>query len=126
MPVDPEIARLRASAAGNTRWAREPNRTAATANLRAGFLKKLEREARERLGEGATDEQVAKAAESALKAHYARMRLNSLKSRRKAAADRRRAAAEALAGAVTEAIEAGVELVLPSRTIVSGDGDEAA
>jgi hypothetical protein len=51
--------------------------------MRQAFLDKLHREARERLGPAATDEQVAKAADSALKAHYARMRLRSLKARRK-------------------------------------------
>jgi hypothetical protein len=79
---DPQFTSLRASIAANTRWAGEPDRTAATAGMRAGFLDKLQREAREKLGPGATDEQVAAAAENALKAHYARMRLNSLKTRR--------------------------------------------
>ena len=74
--IDPEIARLRASRAGNVKWANEPDRTAATAPARAGFLGKLQREAREALGPAATDEQVAKAVDNALKAHYAKMRLN--------------------------------------------------
>jgi hypothetical protein len=78
----PQFTSLRASIAANTRWAGEPGRTAATAGMRAGFLDKLQREAREKLGPGATAEQVAAATENALKAHYARMRLNSLKTRR--------------------------------------------
>lgn len=95
--IDPEIARLRASRAGNTRWASEPDRTGATAKMRAGFIDKLQREAREALGPAATDEQVAKAADNALKAHYAKMRLNSILTRRRRAQEARQATAEALA-----------------------------
>jgi len=98
--IDPEIARLRASRAGNTRWASEPDRAGATAKMRAGFIGKLQREAREALGPGATDEQVARAAESALKAHYAKMQLNSILSRRRRAQERQQATAEALADAI--------------------------
>lgn len=81
--TDPQFAHQRAQLAANTRWSAEADRTAATAPMRQAFLDKLHREARERLGPAATDEQVAKAADSALKAHYARMRLRSLKARRK-------------------------------------------
>jgi hypothetical protein len=94
--MDPEVARQRAQIAANTRWAGETDRTTATAGLRAGFFAKLSREARERLGPNATDEQVAKSADSALKAHYARMRLNSLKARRRAADERRQDMADAI------------------------------
>jgi hypothetical protein len=94
--MDPEVAHQRAQIAANTRWAGETDRTAATAGLRAGFFAKLSREARERLGPDATDEQVARAADSALKAHYARMRLRSLQARRKAADERRQAMADAI------------------------------
>jgi len=94
--MDQEVAHQRAQLAANTRWAGETDRTAATAGPRAGFFAKLSREARERLGPDATDEQVAKAADSALKAHYARMRFNSLKARRKAADERRQAMADAI------------------------------
>jgi hypothetical protein len=94
--MDPEVARARAEGAAHALWAKTTDRTAATAKMRAGFLAKLSREARERLGPDATGEQVAKAADSALKAHYARMKLNSLKARRKAADERRQAMADAI------------------------------
>jgi hypothetical protein len=103
MPIDPELARLRASNAGNTYWSRVTNRTAATAPMRAGFLEKLSREARERLGPSATDEQVAKAADNALKAHYAKMRANSILSRRRKTQQEQRAEAEALVDAIADA-----------------------
>ena len=64
--IDPEIARMRGTLAAHSRWASEPDRTSATAKMRAGFLGKLQREAREELGPGATDEQVAKLADNAL------------------------------------------------------------
>ncbi len=95
--IDPEVARTRPSIAGNTRWASDPNRTAAPAKMRAGFIDKLQREARAALGPGATDEQVAKAADNALKAHYAKMRLNSIIARRRHAEQARQATVEALA-----------------------------
>ena len=95
--IDPEVAHTRAIIAANTRWASEPNRTSATARMRQGFLDKLQREARKKLGPAATDEQVAKAVENALRAHYARMQLKSLKARRERSAQRRQAASEQLA-----------------------------
>ena len=95
--IDPEVAHTRAIIAANTRWASVSNRTAATARMRQGFLEKLQREAREKLGPAATDEQVARAAENALRAHYARMQLKSLKARREREAERRQAASEQLA-----------------------------
>jgi hypothetical protein len=55
-------------------WARTQDRAARTAAARAGLIAKFEREARERLGPHASARQVADAAESARKAHYARMR----------------------------------------------------
>lgn len=104
--IDPEVARTRASIAGNTRWANEPNRTAATAKMRTGFIDKLRRDAREKLGPGATDEQVTAAAENALKAHYAKMRLNSILSRRQHAQEDGQAKAEAMAGEILAAAQA--------------------
>lgn len=101
--TDREFNRARGILAANTRWSNETNRTASLAPARAGFLEKLRREARERLGPGATEEQVAKAADNALQAHYARMRLNSLRSRQKAARDARDAMADALLAAEAEA-----------------------
>jgi len=104
---DSDTASLHGTVAAHTRWARETDRTAATENLRAGFFARLEREAREQLGPDATDEQVASAAESLLKAHYARMRLNSALSRKRAAAARRQAEAEAMADAIVGAESGG-------------------
>lgn len=85
-----QFTRLRASIAANTRWASVADRTEATRPMRDGFLAKLRREARDRLGPDATLEAVEKAAESALRAHYARMQLNSLTTRRANAEGRRR------------------------------------
>lgn len=98
--TDPEFNRARGILAANSRWAKDPDRAGATARMRQGFIDKLQREARERLGPGATDEQVIKAADSALKAHYARMRLNSLKSRRRAATAKDQAGRDAIADAI--------------------------
>jgi len=96
LPIDHETARLRASIGANARWAAVADRNAATAPARRGFFDKLEREAREKLGPEATDQQVARAADNALKAHYARMQMNSLIKRRKAAEERRTAIADAV------------------------------
>ncbi len=70
--------------------------------MRTGFLDKLRREARERLGSAATDEQITKAVNNALGAHYARMRLASLKARRASAQARKQAETDALARLVAE------------------------
>lgn len=59
--------------AAHTSWANTPDRAVRTAAARRGLLAKFEREARDRLGPGATDRQVAEAAESARRAHYLRM-----------------------------------------------------
>jgi hypothetical protein len=72
------IARLGA----HESWARTADRTARTANARAGLAARFEREARERLGPGASDRQVADAAESARRAHYSRMAAKSVAARR--------------------------------------------
>lgn len=55
-------------------WVRPPGRT--------GLLARFEREARERLGPHASDLAVADAAESACKAHYARLSEVGLAARR--------------------------------------------
>ena len=54
-------------------WARTADRTARTEAMRTGLARKFEREARERLGPGASERQVADAADAARKAHYQRM-----------------------------------------------------
>jgi hypothetical protein len=54
-------------------WARTPDRAARTSAARTGLLAKFEREARERLGPGASERDVAAAADAAKAAHYRRM-----------------------------------------------------
>lgn len=73
--MTPEQLRLRGQIAANTRWSREADRTAATARARAGFMARFEREVD-------PDNQLpagerARRAESAMKAHMARMSLAS-------------------------------------------------
>lgn len=70
--------------AAHESWARTADRTARTQAARAGLGARFEREARERLGPAATDRQVADAAESARKAHYARMSAAGVAARRRA------------------------------------------
>jgi hypothetical protein len=62
-------------------WARTPDRSARTSAARTGLLAKFEREARERLGPGASDRAVAEAAEAAKAAHYRRMSAASARKR---------------------------------------------
>jgi len=71
-----------ARAAAHQSWANTADRSARTASGYAGLLARFEREARERLGPGATDAQVAAAAESARRAHYVRMGSASAAARR--------------------------------------------
>lgn len=59
--------------AAHTSWAKTPDRSARTAPAHRGLAEKFLREARDRLGPDATDQQVALAAESARKAHYIAM-----------------------------------------------------
>lgn len=56
-----------------TSWANTPDRSARTAPARTGLLAKFEREARARLGPGASERDVALAAAAAKTAHYRRM-----------------------------------------------------
>lgn len=87
---DSKIRSQAASIAANDRWAREPDRTAATRPAREAFLRRFEREVDP---EGRlTPEERQKRVQNAVKAHFRRMALASAKSR--AAGDRRRAAAE--------------------------------
>ena len=71
--------------AAHESWAATPDRAARTAAARAGLLARFEREARDRLGPEASDRQVADAAESARRAHYARMSAAGVAARRGAA-----------------------------------------
>lgn len=73
--------------AAHESWARTADRTSRTAAARAGFQARFEREARERLGPGASDRQVADAAESARRAHYARLSAAGVAARRRGAQD---------------------------------------
>jgi hypothetical protein len=64
---------LRARLAASERWAREPDRTKATAAARAGLQARFEREVDP---DGVlTPEERAKRADSARRAHYTRMAL---------------------------------------------------
>lgn len=74
-----------ARAAAHQSWANTPDRAARTAAGRAGLLARFEREARDRLGPAASDQAVAAAAESARKAHYARLSAAGVAARRGAA-----------------------------------------
>ena len=70
--------------AAHESWARTPDRAARTAPARQGLAAKFEREARDRLGPGATARQVAEAAEAARKAFYARLAAAGVAARRRA------------------------------------------
>lgn len=73
----------RAKLGAHSMWAKTPDRTARTANLRAGFEEKWFRQARE-LHPGADDKTIAQAAESLRQAHFVRMRMaKAAKSRAK-------------------------------------------
>jgi hypothetical protein len=61
-----------------------PGREAGTKPSRSPMLAKLTREARERLGPDATEQQVAKATEAARKAFYARLSAAGVAARRAA------------------------------------------
>lgn len=67
--MTPQEARARA----HQSWARTADRTSRTASARTGLLARFEREARALLGPDAGERQVADAAESLRKAHYARL-----------------------------------------------------
>ena len=78
--TSPAQARL----AAHESWARTPDRSARTSAARAGLAARFEREARERLGPGASDRQVADAAESARKAYYQRLAAAGVAARKSA------------------------------------------
>jgi len=73
-----------ASIAAHESWAHTADRSARSATGARGLRDRFTREARERLGEDATDRQVADAADSALKAHYRRLGQASAEARRRA------------------------------------------
>jgi hypothetical protein len=59
--------------AAHTSWAKTPDRAARMAPARTGFLARFERQARELLGPGATEREIARSAESLEKAFYERL-----------------------------------------------------
>lgn len=63
-------------------WARTPDRAARSAQGYSGLLARFEREARERLGPGASERAVADAADSLRKAHYARLSAAGMAARK--------------------------------------------
>jgi hypothetical protein len=67
-------------------WSRTRDRSARTAPARAARDARFEDRARELLGPGATEREVAQAAESARRAHYAQMSAKGVAARRAAAA----------------------------------------
>lgn len=79
MPHD-SIETLVARAHAHKRWAKTPDRTAATAPARAAFLDRFEREVDP---DGTLDPQTrAKLAESAKKAYFAQLAARSVRARR--------------------------------------------
>jgi hypothetical protein len=79
--VDPQVARLRASTAGHTSWARTPDRSARTAPAREARWQKYREQARELQGPEATPEAIERAAEHLRQADMQRMALASLRAR---------------------------------------------
>jgi hypothetical protein len=79
MALTPEQQRLRASIAANEKWARAPDRPAATAKARAAFLAKLAAEV-DPAGILPAEER-ARRVESLRRAHMARMALKSSRAR---------------------------------------------
>jgi hypothetical protein len=78
--LTPAERRLRAQLAAHESWAQTPDRTARTSNARAALEAKFERQV-DPEGILPPDER-ARRAESARKAHYARLALASAKARR--------------------------------------------
>ena len=82
MPVtDPAERFMTATIAANTRWAHEPDRTAATSPARAAFNKRFEDEVDP--DRTMTPTERGRRAESARKAYFMRLALKSARSRRK-------------------------------------------
>lgn len=79
--MTPEQRAQRARIAAHESWARTPDRSARTAPARRGLDERFLREARERLGEHATQRAVQEAADSARSAHFRRMALRSARVR---------------------------------------------
>jgi hypothetical protein len=84
-PLPPEQSRLRASIASNERWAREPDRVAATAAARAGRWQKYLDRAAELAPPGSDEAEITRRAEALRTADMRRMALASVRSRRRRA-----------------------------------------
>jgi hypothetical protein len=82
--LTPEQRTLRGRVAANARWSRE-DPAANAARGQAGLMARFEREARE-ADPGASDAEVGRRAESARKAHMARLAFASSKARARKAA----------------------------------------
>ncbi|MFD6474362.1 hypothetical protein ACFWEH_12790 [Streptomyces anulatus] len=80
--MDPTERALRARLGAHQSWANTTDRTARTAGARRAAESKFEEEARQK-HPGATEAQVAAAAESLRKAHFTRMGFLSAQARRK-------------------------------------------
>ena len=78
---EPNLRSLRSSIAAHTKWAKTPDRTAATAAARAAFADRFVRQV-DPAGLMSPDER-ARCAESARRAFYARLALRSAQARRK-------------------------------------------
>jgi hypothetical protein len=77
--LNAEQRRLRAQIAANTRWAGESGHEQAV-KAQAGLRARFEREVRE-AEPGLTDDEYARRAESAYRAHMGRIRLRATKAR---------------------------------------------
>ncbi|MEU5133451.1 hypothetical protein [Streptomyces californicus] len=80
--MEPEDRTLRARLAAHQSWGNTADRAARTAGARRAAESKFEQEARKK-HPGATEAQIAAAAESLRKAHFVRMALLSVQARRK-------------------------------------------
>ena len=80
-PYTPADRALRARLAAHTRWARTPDRTAATAVARAAFLDRFDRQVDP--DDTLDPETRARLAANARSAHFARLALASARARRR-------------------------------------------
>ncbi len=91
--------------AAHTRWSAEPDRTAATQKARDAFLARFEEQV-DPDGQ-LTPQERARRAESARKAHFQRLALESAKARRRRSTDRRAHDLAVELRAAADALEAG-------------------
>lgn len=79
-PKDPEVRVMRARLAAHTSWANTLDPASRTAKARAAANARFEQQAREK-HPTATDDQIARIAESLRSAHYSALGLKSAKKR---------------------------------------------